>query len=93
MKDDRYEEACDVVAAINGASLDDELVRDSLADIDTWIQEDVQGQEVSWQDFFAHGKLQNWRRMLLIVLTEIIQQFSGSNMVCAPIPGLHVTSS
>jgi hypothetical protein len=93
MKDDRYEEARDVVAVINGASLDDELVKDNLADIETCIQEDVQGQEVSWRDFFAHGKLQNWRRMLLIVLIEIMPQFTGWNMMYAPIPSLHVRPS
>jgi hypothetical protein len=93
MNVDKYEEARDVVAAISGAPLDDELVRDSLADIETCIQEDVQGQEVSWRDFFAHGKLQIWRRMLLIVLIEIMQQFTGSNMMYAPILSLHVRPS
>lgn len=81
VKNDRHEEASEVVAAINGCSLDDELVLRSLTDIENSIQEDVQGEGVTWRDFFTHGKLQNWRRMLLIVFIEIMQQFTGSNMM------------
>jgi len=80
-KNDRHEEAREVLAAINGCGLDDELVLSSLIDIENSVQEDAQGEGVTWHDFFAHGKLQNWRRMLLIVMIEIMQQFTGSNMM------------
>lgn len=81
MKNDRHEEAREVVAAINGTPADDVQVYESLADIEKSIQEDAQGEGLGWRNFFAHGKVQNWRRMLLIVFIEIMQQFTGSNMV------------
>lgn len=81
MKNDRYDEAREVVAAINNASPNDEEVIQSLADIDKAVQEDVQGQGLSWRGIFTHGKLQNWRRLLLIIFIEIMQQFTGSNMM------------
>ncbi|KAJ5101253.1 hypothetical protein NUU61_003475 [Penicillium alfredii] len=52
MKNDRYDEAREVVAAINDASPNDEEVIQSLADIDKAVQEDVQGQGLSWREFF-----------------------------------------
>lgn len=81
MKNDRYEEAREVIAAINDVSPDDPLVIQALADIEKAVHEDIQGDQVGWRDFFSHGKLQNWRRLLLIILIEIMQQFTGSNMM------------
>ncbi|CAG8076186.1 unnamed protein product [Penicillium salamii] len=81
MKNDRYEEAREVIAAINDVSPDDPLVIQALADIEKAVHEDIQGDQVGWRDFFSHGKLQNWRRLLLIILIEIMQQFTGSNMI------------
>ncbi|KAJ5354927.1 hypothetical protein N7541_005971 [Penicillium brevicompactum] len=80
-KNDRYEEARDVIAAINDLSIDDPAVIQALADIEKAVHEDIQGDQVGWRDFFSHGKLQNWRRLLLIIFIEIMQQFTGSNMI------------
>jgi hypothetical protein len=81
MKNDRYEEARDVVAAINDLSTDHPVVIQALADMEKAVQEDIQGDQVGWRDFFSHGKLQNWRRLALIIFIEIMQQFTGSNMM------------
>jgi hypothetical protein len=81
MKNDRYEEARDVVAAINDVSIDDPVVIQTLADMEKAVQEDIQGDQVGWRDFFSHGKTQNWRRLALIIFIEIMQQFTGSNMM------------
>ncbi|KAJ5330187.1 hypothetical protein N7452_010577 [Penicillium brevicompactum] len=80
-KNDRYEEARDFIAAINDLSIDDPTVIQALADIEKAVHEDIQGDQVGWRDFFSHGKLQNWRRLLLIIFIEIMQQFTGSNMI------------
>ncbi|CAI7602313.1 unnamed protein product [Penicillium bialowiezense] len=81
MKNDQYEEAREVLAAINDVSIDDPVVIQALADIEKAVHEDIQGDQVGWRDFFSHGKLQNWRRLLLIIFIEIMQQFTGSNMI------------
>lgn len=81
MKNDQYEEAREVLAAINDVSIDDPVVIQALADIEKAVHEDIQGDQVGWRDFFSHGKLQNWRRLLLIIFIEIMQQFTGSNMM------------
>lgn len=82
MQNDRHEEAREVVAAIADAPLDDEQVLQTLVDIERAIRDDTQGGPLQLNEFWSHGKLQNWRRMLLIIFVEIMQQFTGSNMMC-----------
>ncbi|KAL4888868.1 general substrate transporter [Aspergillus ambiguus] len=81
MQNDRHEEAREVVAAINDLPSDDAQVIQSLVDIESAIREDHQGGPLKFKEFFAHGSLQNWRRMLIIIAIEIMQQFTGSNMI------------
>lgn len=82
MQNDRHEEAREVVAAIADAPLDDEQVLQTLVDIERAIRDDTQGGPLQLNEFWSHGKLQNWRRMLLIIFVEMMQQFTGSNMMC-----------
>lgn len=82
MQNDRYEDAREVVAAIEDAPLNDEQVLQTLLDIERAIRDDTEGGPLKMHEFWSHGRLQNWRRMLIIILIEIMQQFTGSNMMC-----------
>ncbi|KAK9854854.1 hypothetical protein MYU51_003045 [Penicillium brevicompactum] len=66
-KNDRYEEARDVIAAINDLSIDDPTVIQALADIEKAVHEDIQGDQVGWRDFFSHDALHMSRNMSIIL--------------------------
>lgn len=89
MQNDRHEEAREVVAAIADAPLHDEQVSQTLLDIKRAIRDDTEGGPLKLKEFWSHGRLQNWRRMLIIILIEIMQQFTGSNMMCVTLTRLY----
>ncbi|KAI9929516.1 hypothetical protein ASPWEDRAFT_110586 [Aspergillus wentii DTO 134E9] len=81
MQNDRHEEARAVIASINDVDEHDEIVLRSLMDIESAIREDIHGDSVKFSEFFTHGKVQNWRRLAIIIAIEIMMQFTGSNMI------------
>ncbi|KAL1970355.1 hypothetical protein VTN77DRAFT_5515 [Rasamsonia byssochlamydoides] len=81
MQHDRYEEAQKVVAAINDRSADDEVVTRALIDIQTAIEEESRGGPFKFNELFTGGMLQNWRRLILTIAVELMQQFTGANMI------------
>ncbi|KAF9884240.1 hypothetical protein FE257_001972 [Aspergillus nanangensis] len=81
MQNDRHEEARAVIAALYDVPEDDEQVVQTLIDIESAIREDNQGGPLKMKEFFSGGKVQQFRRLVLITLIQIMQQFSGSNMI------------
>lgn len=75
----RYDEVYDVVSRLEGRARDLDIDRKANEIIDAAKREAEL--EVSWLDLFRNGELQNLRRMILGVVPQFIQQFSGINAV------------
>lgn len=78
---DRYEEARDVVAALDGKPIDHADVNRIILDIRVGLEEEQKGGSFRFKELFSWGETQNFRRLLLIISIQLGQQFSGSNMI------------
>jgi len=79
---DHYEEARAVTAALEDKSPDDPEVSTTILDIRVGLEEEQRGGPFHFKELFAWGETQNFRRLILVIFIELMQQFSGSNMVC-----------
>jgi MFS family permease len=77
---DRYEEAREVTAALEGLSLDDPVVNATILDIRSGLEEEKKDGPFRFMELFSWGETQNLRRLLIIISIQMGQQFSGSNM-------------
>lgn len=78
---DRYEEAHEVVANIEGVTSDDEKVVQTIQDIKTAIDEEQRGGPFRFKELFSFGETQTFRRLLITISVQLFQQFSGSNFL------------
>lgn len=78
---DRYEDAREVLAAIQDKPIDDRDISKSLLDIQVGLEEERKGGPFRFMELFSWGEVQNLRRMLITITIELGQQFTGSNMI------------
>ncbi|KAF9892070.1 hypothetical protein FE257_002476 [Aspergillus nanangensis] len=78
---DRHEEARAVVAAIEDRALDDAQVSKTILDIQVGLEEEQRGGPFQFKELFSWGEVQNLRRLLITIMIELAQQFTGSNMI------------
>lgn len=78
---DRYEEAQQVVSDLTDQPLDDVRVHGVILDIRSGLEEEQKGGPFRFKELLTMGRVQNLRRLLITISIELIQQFSGSNMI------------
>jgi sugar porter (SP) family MFS transporter len=78
---DRDEEARQVISDLTDLPLHDVQVHRVILDIRSGVEEEQKGGPFKIEELFYMGKSQNFRRLLLTISIEFIQQFSGSNMI------------
>ena len=76
---DRDEEARQVVSDLTDKPLHDIEVHTLIQDIRTGLEEEQRGGPFHFKELFTMGKVQNFRRLLITISIEFIQQFSGSS--------------
>lgn len=77
----RIKEAGDVLAALADAPADDEDVVYLRRQIETSIEIESAGGPFRYAELVKGGKLQNGRRLILCGMVNLMQQFTGSNMI------------
>lgn len=75
LKKGRVEEAREVIARLNDADIDSELVAEDMAILEHTLA--LEGQKFSYREFWKHGHVQHFRRMLLGVIAQAMQQYCG----------------
>lgn len=78
---DRDEEAREVISDLTDLPLHDVQVHRVILDIRSGVEEEQKGGPFKVKELFYMGKSQNFRRLLLTISIEFIQQFFGSNMI------------
>ena len=82
----RNDEAALVLARLEGTDdVDSEEIKFQRHQIETSIEIESAGGPFRYKELFTGGKLQNFRRIILCGVVEIMQQFTGANMVCQEI--------
>ncbi|KAI6869002.1 general substrate transporter [Hortaea werneckii] len=77
----RISEASHIIAALKDADEDDEEVVLLRRQIETSIEIESAGGPFRYSELFTGGKLQNGRRLILCGMCNMMQQFTGSNMI------------
>lgn len=77
---DRYEEAREVIAALEDKPLDDPTVNSTIVGIKSVLDEELKDGPFRFKELFLWGDTQNLRRLIIIISIEMGQQFTGSNM-------------
>lgn len=77
------EKASQVVAALHGKGtrIDDPEVLYVIKQIDTGIQIESEGGPFRYKELLQGGRTQNFRRIMLCCAVNVMQQFTGSNMI------------
>ncbi|KAL9052710.1 MAG: hypothetical protein Q9162_005211 [Coniocarpon cinnabarinum] len=75
------QDAQEVISALRDLPPDDPEVKTALLDIQAAVEQESRGGPFQWSEIFGWGKIQNFRRILLSIGIEIMQQFTGSNMM------------
>ncbi|CAM1510939.1 Fc.00g084520.m01.CDS01 [Cosmosporella sp. VM-42] len=78
---ERYEEAREVIAAINDKPNDDPEINRTLLDIRSGLEEEQKDGPFKIKELFSMGEVQNFRRLLITIAIQLGQQFTGSNMI------------
>ncbi|KAI9321300.1 general substrate transporter [Dichotomocladium elegans] len=79
LKKNYVNEARDVIARLKGVDINDELVAEEVAILEHTLS--LESQKFSWREFWVHGKVQHFRRMLLGVIAQAMQQYCGINVI------------
>ncbi|CDS14392.1 hypothetical protein LRAMOSA06561 [Lichtheimia ramosa] len=79
LKKGRVEEAREVIARLNDADINSELVAEDMAILEHTLA--LEGQKFSYREFWKHGHVQHFRRMLLGVIAQAMQQYCGINLI------------
>lgn len=90
MAHDRHDEAKQVIAALKGASIDDEEVEQMALGIQAALLEESKGGPFKLKEMFTGGKVANGRRTAITVAVQLMQQFTGANMMCVLGPSPNV---
>ncbi|KAI7855210.1 general substrate transporter [Circinella umbellata] len=79
LKKQHNEEAREVVARLAGEDVESEKVSEEMAILEHTLA--LEGQKFSYREFLRHGKVQHFRRMMLGVVAQAMQQFCGINLI------------
>jgi hypothetical protein len=82
MQHDRHDEAKHVIAALRGTTVEDEEVEQMALNIQAAILEESKGGPFKIKELFTGGKVANGRRTAITVAVQLMQQFTGANMMC-----------
>lgn len=78
---DRHEEAQQVIADILDKPTQDDAVIRVLLDIQSGLEEEKRDGPFQFKELLTWGTQQNLRRLLLTIAIQLMQQWSGSNMI------------
>lgn len=81
VQQDRHEEARGVIAALKDLPESDPQVETAFLDIQLAVREESAGGPFRYQELFSGGEIGNFRRILLTVGIQLMQQFTGANMM------------
>ena len=76
----RLQEARGTLAALKDLADDDEEVEAAMIDIQTAVEQESLGGPFRWSELFGWGKIQNFRRILLSIGIEIMQQIGRAHV-------------
>ena len=79
LKKNRNEEAREVVARLADEDVGSEKVDEEMAILEHTLA--LEGQKFSYREFLRHGNVQHFRRMMLGVVAQAMQQFCGINLI------------
>ncbi|CDS14393.1 hypothetical protein LRAMOSA06562 [Lichtheimia ramosa] len=79
LKKNYVDEARDVIARLNGVDIDSEQVAEDIAILEHTLA--LETERFSWREFWRHGRVQHFRRMLLGVIAQAMQQYCGINLI------------
>ena len=79
LKKNHTEKAREVVARLANEEPDSEKVNEEMAILEHTLA--LEGQKFSYREFLRHGKVQHFRRMMLGVVAQAMQQFCGCNLI------------
>ena len=79
LKKNRNEKAREVVARLAAEDVDSEKVDEEMAILEHTLA--LEGQKFSYREFLRHGNVQHFRRMMLGVVAQAMQQFCGINLI------------
>ncbi|KAF7557391.1 hypothetical protein G7Z17_g640 [Cylindrodendrum hubeiense] len=81
VQQDRHEEARGVIAALRDLPELDPQVEIAFLDIQLAVSEESAGGPFRYQELFTGGEIGNFRRILLTIGIQLMQQFTGANMI------------
>jgi len=77
----RIDEANEVLALLEGAPIDSQVVRMESDIIRAAIEAESAGGPIQWREYFGGGKKQTFRRLILAYGIQMMQQLTGINAV------------
>jgi SP family sugar:H+ symporter-like MFS transporter len=77
----REAEARVVIAELNSAALDDEIVEESISELMIAISAENEGGEPTWIECFS-TRNSLWKRTINGMMLQFIQQLNGQNFYC-----------
>ena len=75
------EQARQVIADMNGTSLDDPLVEEAMEELEIGIRAENEGGKATWMECFSTRNML-WKRTINGMMLQFIQQLNGQNF-CA----------
>ncbi|GME47149.1 Sugar transporter [Neofusicoccum parvum] len=78
---DRNAEAADVLARLDNTTIDDVEVVGMVQTIRVSIEKETHGGPFQYKELLQGGPMGNFRRIMLCLAVNVMQQFTGSNMI------------
>ncbi|EKG13248.1 General substrate transporter [Macrophomina phaseolina MS6] len=78
---DRTAEAADIIARLDNTTIEDPEVIDMVQTIQVSIEKETRGGPFQYKELLQGGPMGNFRRICLCLAVNVMQQFTGSNMV------------
>ncbi|KAI9252865.1 general substrate transporter [Phascolomyces articulosus] len=79
LKKNYTQEAREVVARLADEEVDSEKVNEEMAILEHTLA--LEGEKFSYREFLRHGNVQHFRRMILGVVAQAMQQYCGINLI------------
>lgn len=78
---DRHEEGLEVLSRMDGVEVGDEAVLEQKAYIQASVAQESEGGPFKLSELFSCGRIGNFRRICLTIGIELMQQYTGSNLL------------
>lgn len=79
LKKGYVEEARDVIARLNDADIDSDLVNEQMAILEHTLA--AESHSFSFRELMKNGRVQHFRRCLLGIIAQAMQQYCGINLI------------